>query len=152
MKVVFVKVNFGSLGETIPVYTNEPPPAMLTAIILPVLFEDLSMPSFQVQLHLFLSQARCTTEEAACIELTRAAAAGVSMTREVGGRHHSSSCSSGEEVGHPVLCGEVQLHRRKVRKELVRFACQAFEVAWIFHSHLELGTMNNVKESSRNTS
>ena len=123
---------------------------MLTAIILPVLFEDLSMPAFQVQLHLFLSQARCTTEEAACIELTRAA--GVTMTREVGGRHHSLSCSSGEEVGHPVLCGEVQLHRRKIRKELVRFACQAFEVAWIFHSHLELGTMNNVKESSRNIS
>ena len=125
---------------------------MLTAIILPVLFEDLSMPSFQVQLHLFLSQARCTTEEAACIELTRAAAAGVSMTREVGGRHHSSSCSRREEVGHPVLCGEVQLHRRKVRKELVRFACQAFEVAWIFHSHLELRTMNNEKESFRNIS
>ena len=117
---------------------------MLTAIILPVLFEDLSMPAFQVQLHLFLSQARCTTEEAACIELTRATAAGVSMTREVGGRHHSSSCSRGKEVGHPVLCGEVQLQRGKIRKELMRVACQAFErVAWIFHSHLEMGTMNN---------
>ena len=125
---------------------------MLTAIILPVLFEDLSMPAFQVQLHLFLSQARCTTEEAACVELTRAAATRVSMTREVCGRHHSSSCSRGKEVGHPVLCGEVQLQRGKIRKELVRFACQAFEVAWIFHSHLELRTMNNEKESFRNIS
>ena len=124
----------------ITVYTNDPPPAMLTAVILPVLLEDLSMPAFQVELHLLLLQARCTTEEAACVELT-VIAAGDSMTREVCGRHHSSSCSRGEEVGHPVLCGEVQLHRRKIRKELVRFACQAFEVAWIFHSHLEMGPM-----------
>ena len=145
MKVVFEKVNFGSLGDTIPVYTNEPPPAMLTAIILPVLFEDFSMPAFQVQLHLFLSQARCTTEEAACIELTRAAAAGVTMTREVGGRHHSLSCSRGEEVGHPVLCGEVQLQRGKIRKELVRFACQTLErMALFFQNHLEMGTVRQI--------
>ena len=99
---------------------------MLTAVILPVLLEELSMPAFQMELHILLLQARCTTEEAACIELT-VMAAGVSMTREVCGRHHSSSCSSGEEVGHPMLCGEVQLQRRKVRKELVRLACQALE-------------------------
>ena len=118
---------------------------MLTAVFLPVLFEDLSMPAFQVQLHLFLSQARCTTEEAACIELTRAAAAGVSMAREVCGRHHSSSCLSGEEVGHPVLCGEVQLQRGKIMKELVRFACQTLErMAWIFQNHLEMGTVRQI--------
>ena len=116
---------------------------MLTAVILPVLLEDLSMPAFQVELHILFLQARCSTEEAACVELT-VIAAGDSMTREVCGRHHSSSCSSGEEVGHPMLCGEVQLQRGKIRKELMRGACQAFErVAWIFHSHLEMGTMNN---------
>ena len=115
---------------------------MLAAVILPILLEDLSMPAFQVELHLFLLQARSTTEEAACEELP-IGTAGVSMTREVRGRHHCLSCSRGEEVGHPVLCGEVQLHRRKIKKELMRFACQALEVAWIFHSHLEMGTMNN---------
>ena len=126
MKVVFVKVNFGSLGDTIPVYTNEPPPAMLTVVNLPVLLEDLSMSALQVQLHLLLLQTRRTTEEAACVELP-IRAAGVSMVRVAGGRHHSSSCWRREEVGHPVLCGEVQLQRRKVRKELVRLACQALE-------------------------
>ena len=116
---------------------------MLAAVILPILLEDLSMPAFQVKLHLLLLQARCTTEEAACEELP-IRTAGVSMTREVRGRHHCSSCTRGEEVGHPVLCGEVQLQRGKIRKELMRVACQAFErVAWIFHSHLEMGTMNN---------
>ena len=124
---------------------------MLTAVILPVLLEDLSMPAFQVELHILLLQARCSTEEAACVELP-IRAAGVSMVRVAGGRHHSSSCWRREEVGHPVLCGEVQLQRGKIRKELVRFACQAFEVAWIFHSHLELRTMNNEKESFRNIS
>ena len=99
---------------------------MLTAVILPVLLEDLSMPAFQVELHVLLLQARCITEEAACVELP-IRAAGVSMTGELGGRHHSSSCSRGEEVGHPVLCGEVQLQGGKVRKELVRLACQALE-------------------------
>ena len=116
---------------------------MLAAVILPILLEDLSMPAFQVKLHLLLLQARCTTEEAACKELP-IRTAGVSMTREVCGRHHSSSCSSGEEVGHPVLCGEVQLQRGKIRKELVRFACQALErLARIFRNHLKMGTMNN---------
>ena len=123
---------------------------MLIVVNLPVLLEDLSMSALEVQLHLLLLQTRRTTEETDGVELTRAA--GVSMAREVVGRHHSLSCWRGEEVGHPVLCGEVQLHRRKVRKELVRFACQAFEVAWIFHSHLELRTMNNEKESFRNIS
>ena len=109
VKVVFVKVNFGSLGDTIPVFTKEPPPAMLTAVILPVLLEDISMPAFQVELHILLLQVRCSAaEEAACVELP-IRAAGVSMVRVAGGRHHSSSCSRGEEVGHPVLCGEVQL-------------------------------------------
>ena len=116
---------------------------MLTAVILPVLLEDISMPAFQVELHVLLLQARCITEEAACAELP-IRAAGVSMTGELGGRHHSLSCWRGEEVGHPVLCGEVQLQRGKIRKEVMRVACQAFErVAWIFHSHLEMGTMNN---------
>ena len=99
---------------------------MLAAVILPILLEDLSMPAFQVELHLLLLQARCSTEEAACEELPIRAAR-VSMTGELGGRHHSLSCWRGEEVGHPVLCGEVQLHRRKVRKELMRLACQALE-------------------------
>ena len=116
---------------------------MLAAVFLPVLLEELSMPAFQVELHFLLLQARCSTEEAACVELTRAA--GVSMTREVGGRHHSSSCSSGEEVGHPVLCGEVQLQRRKIRNELVGFACQTLErMAWIFQNHLEMGTVRQI--------
>ena len=114
---------------------------MLTAVILPVLLEDLSMPAFQVELHILLLQARCSTEEAACVELP-IRAAGVSMVRVAGGRHHSSSCWRGEEVGHPMLCGEVQLQRGKIRKEVMRVACQAFErVAWIFHSHLEMGPM-----------
>ena len=99
---------------------------MLAAVILPILLEDLSMPAFQVELHLLLLQARCITEEAACAELP-IRAAGVSMTGELGGRHHSLSCWRGEEVGHPMLCGEVQLQRRNVRKELVRLACQALE-------------------------
>ena len=117
---------------------------MLTAVILPVLLEELSMPAFQMELHILLLQARCTTEEAACIELT-VMAAGVSMTREVCGRHHSSSCSSGEEVGHPMLCGEVQLQRGKIRKELVRVACQTLErMAWIFQNHLEMGTVRQI--------
>ena len=76
---------------------------MLTVVDLPVLLEDLSMSALQVQLHLLLLQTRRTTEEAACVELTRAA--GVSMAREVVGRHHSLSCWRGQEVGHPVLCG-----------------------------------------------
>ena len=99
---------------------------MLSAILDPVLFEDLSMPAFQVELHVLLLQARCITEEAACVELPIRATR-VSMTGELGGRHHSSSCWRREEVGHAVLCGEVQLQRRKVRKELVRLACQALE-------------------------
>ena len=81
---------------------------MLAAVILPILLEDLSMPAFQVELHLLLLQARCTTEEAACVELP-IRAAGVSMVRVAGRRHHSSSCWKREEVRHPVLCGEVQL-------------------------------------------
>ena len=81
---------------------------MLTAVFLPVLLEELSMPAFQVELHLFLLQARCSTEEAACVELP-IRAAGVSMVRVADGRHHSLSCWRREEVGHPVLCGEVQL-------------------------------------------
>ena len=81
---------------------------MLTAVILPVLLEDLSMPAFQVELHILLLQARCSTEEAACVELT-VIAAGVSMVRVAGRRHHSSSCWRRDEVRHPVLCGEVQL-------------------------------------------
>ena len=114
---------------------------MLTTVFLPVLLEELSMPAFQVELHILFLQARCTTEEAACVELT-VIAAGDSMTREVCGRHHCSSCTRGEEVGHPVFCGEVQLQRGKIRKELMRVTCQAFErVAWIFHSHLEMGPM-----------
>ena len=99
---------------------------MLSAILLPVLLEDISMPAFQVELHVLLLQARCITEEAACAELPIRAAR-VSMTGELGGRHHSSSCWRREEVGHAVLCGEVQLQRRKVRKELMRLACQALE-------------------------
>ena len=99
---------------------------MLGAVILPILLEDLSMPAFQVKLHLLLLQARCTTEEAACAELP-ITAAGVSMTGELGGRHHSSSCWRGEEVGHPMFYVEVQLQGGKVRKELVRLACQALE-------------------------
>ena len=99
---------------------------MLTAVILPVLLEDLSMPGFQVELHILLFQVRCSTEEAACVELP-IRAAGVSMVRVAGGRHHSSSCWRGEDVGHPVLCGEVQLQGGKVRKELMRLACQALE-------------------------
>ena len=99
---------------------------MLTAVFLPVLLEELSMPAFQVELHILFLQARCTTEEAACVEPT-VMAAGVSMVRVAGGRHHSSSCWRREEVGHPVLCGEVQLQRGKVWKELVRLACQALE-------------------------
>ena len=99
---------------------------MLSAILLPVLLEDISMPAFQVELHVLLLQARCITEEAACVELPIRAAR-VSMTGELGGRHHSSSCWRGQEVGHPVLCGEVQLQRGKVWKELVRLACQALE-------------------------
>ena len=117
---------------------------MLTAVFLPVLLEVLSMPAFQVELHILLLQARCSTEEAACVELT-VMAAGVSMVRVAGGRHHSSSCSSGEEVGHPVLCGEVQLQRRKIRNELVGFACQTLErMAWIFQNHLEMGTVRQI--------
>ena len=107
---------------------------MLSAILLPVLLEDISMPAFQVELHLLLLQARCITEEAACVELPIRAAR-VSMTGELGGRHHSLSCWRGEEVGHPMLCGEVQLQRGNIRKELVRFACQALErLARIFRN------------------
>ena len=98
---------------------------MLIVVNLPVLLEDLSMSALQVQLHLLLLQTRRTTEEAACVELTRAA--GVSMAGEVVGRHHSLSCWRGQEVGHPVLCGKVQLQRRKIRKELLRVACNAFK-------------------------
>ena len=117
---------------------------MLSAILDPVLFEDLSMPAFQVELHVLLLQARCITEEAVCVELPNRAA-GVSMTGELGGRHHSSSCSSGEEVGHPMLCGEVQLQRGNIRNELVRFACQTLErMAWIFQNHLEMGTVRQI--------
>ena len=117
---------------------------MLGAVILPILLEDLSMPAFQVELHLLLLQARCSTEEAACVELT-VMAAGVSMARVAGGRHHSSSCSSGEEVGHPMLCDEVQLQRGEIRNELVRFACQTLErMAWIFQNHLEMGTVRQI--------
>ena len=86
-------------------------------------------------LHLILLEASCSTEDAADKELIRVA--GVSMAGEAGRGHHSLSCT-GEEVDHAVLCCKVQLKRFQTLQELRGFACQAFELTWICHNHLQI--------------
>ena len=117
-------------------HTNESKPTVLTAVTLPVLLEDQSMPASQVLLHLLL-RASCSTKETTCKELIRVAQ--VSMAREAGRGQHSSSCRSGEEVDHAVLCCKVQLKRLQALQKLRGgFAGQTFEgLVWICHCHLQ---------------
>ena len=89
-------------------HTIKPLPAVLAAVLLPVLMEDIAMPASQVFLHLLLLQTSCSTEEAACMKLI-AVVAVVSVAGEAGRRHHSLGCRRGEEVDHPMLCCKVQL-------------------------------------------